>query len=59
MALNVSDELKETLNTELLSALEDGIQSEQTGGEYTWEEAKQFARERRTAWTNVPDSLSA
>ncbi|BDI29674.1 hypothetical protein CCAX7_17250 [Capsulimonas corticalis] len=59
MELKGAEQPNEILTPELLVALEEGVQSERTGREYTWEEAKQFARERRKAWTIVPDSLSA
>ena len=56
MELKAAEEPKEILTPELLTALEDCIQSEQSGREYTWEEAKKFARERREARTIVPDT---
>jgi hypothetical protein len=52
-------EPRKVLDRDTLEALEEGIRSEETGQTYTWEEAKKFARERRQAWTKVPESLSA
>jgi hypothetical protein len=52
-------EEREALDPETLAALEEGIRSEQTGRSYTWEEVKEFARERRKEWTIVPKKRSA
>jgi hypothetical protein len=51
-------EPREVLDADTLRALEEGIRSENTGREYTWEEAKKFARERRKAWMTIPNSLN-